>query len=235
MTMNLTMKAIILLSGGLDSATCLAFAKSQKYNCYTLSFDYGQRNKTELLAAKKISDYYQVPHKIVTIPIDELKSSALTDQAMDVPEFSINNKIPITYVPARNTIFLAFAVGWAEVLGIQNIFIGCNAIDYPGYPDCRPEYISAFQTMANLATKKAMEGERVILHAPLIDKKKFEIIALGAELKVPYHLTVSCYAANSKSEACGKCDSCGFRKKGFIEAGIIDPTIYYKESQTQYA
>lgn len=222
-------KAIVLLSGGLDSTTCLAIAKSQGFDCYALSFNYGQRNNSELNAARKIAEHFGVTHKTVIIPIGEIKHSSLTDLNIDVPEFSESSTIPTTYVPARNTIFLSFALAWAEVLNVTDIFIGSNSIDYPGYPDCRPEYISAFENMANLATKSAtQDGNKIKIHTPLIYLKKSEIIKLGSELKVDYSMTVSCYAADINGHACGKCDSCGFRKKGFVEAVIKDQTIYVK-------
>ena len=218
-------KAVILLSGGLDSVTVLATAR-EKYDCYALSFSYGQRHDVELEAAKNISRHFQVSeHRILNIDLGQLGGSALTDMDIDVPQTQ-EEGIPVTYVPARNTIFLSYALAWAEVLDAQDIFIGVNAVDYSGYPDCRPEYIDAFAKMANLATKSAIEGNVVSIHTPLISLSKAEIIRLGIDKGVDYSLTVSCYAANQQGEACGLCDSCRLRKAGFEEAGIVDPTRY---------
>jgi len=218
-------KAVILLSGGLDSVTALALAK-ENYQCYALSFSYGQRHDAELNAAKRIADYFEVTeHRILNIDLGQLGGSALTDQTIDVPETPTEG-IPVTYVPARNTIFLSYALAWAEVLGAHDIFIGVNAVDYSGYPDCRPEYIDAFSKMANLATKTAVEGNPINIHTPLIKLTKAEIIKLGIDNGVDYSMTVSCYAANDQGEACGRCDSCQLRKKGFEEAGVQDPTHY---------
>lgn len=222
-------KAIVLLSGGLDSATVLALA-SQKFNCHTLSFDYAQRGLSELNAAKKLAESYSAGHQIIHIDEGVMAGSALTDETIAVPEAStgeLAQDIPVTYVPARNTLFLSHALAVAEVLSSQDIFIGVNAVDYSGYPDCRPEFISAYETMANLATKAAVEGNRLTIHTPLIDKSKAEIIRLGNELGVDYALTVSCYQANAQGEACGNCDSCLLRRKGFEEVGISDPTRYF--------
>lgn len=219
-------KAIVLLSGGLDSTTTLAVAKSEGYSCYALSFRYGQRHYVELEAAKKIAKYFDViEHKIFDIDFSIFKGSALTDVSIDVPDFAADG-IPVTYVPARNTVFLSIALAWAEVLKVQDLFIGVNAVDYSGYPDCRPEYIQAFQNMANFATKAGVEGQILNIHTPLIYLKKAEIIKLGVQLGVDFSLTISCYSANEQGAACGVCDSCRFRKQGFEEAGISDPTIY---------
>lgn len=219
-------KAIVLLSGGLDSTTTLAVAKSEGYSCYALSFRYGQRHYVELEAAKKIAKYFDViEHKIFDIDFSIFKGSALTDVSIDVPDFAADG-IPVTYVPARNTVFLSIALAWAEVLKVQDLFIGVNAVDYSGYPDCRPEYIQAFQNMANFATKAGVEGQKLDIHTPLIYLKKAEIIKLGVQLGVDFSLTISCYSANEQGAACGVCDSCRFRKQGFEEAGISDPTIY---------
>lgn len=219
-------KAVVLLSGGLDSATTVAIAKSQGYACYALSFDYGQRHSAELDAARRVAQSVGViEHKIIRIGLGEFGGSALTDTRIAVPE-TPQDGIPVTYVPARNTVFLAFALGWAEVLGSTDIFIGVNAVDYSGYPDCRPEYIEAFEHLANLATKAGVEGNRFKVHAPLIALKKVEIIRIGTDLGIDYALTVSCYSADDEGRACGLCDSCRFRKAGFAEAGAADPTIY---------
>lgn len=220
-------KAVVLLSGGLDSTTCLAIAKQKGFSCYALSFDYGQKHRSELEAAKNIAkNLGAVKHEIVTLSIGSLGGSALTDDAIDVQNYAGENKIPVTYVPARNTVFLSIALGWAEILGAEAIFIGVTAIDYSGYPDCRPEYIAAFQNMANLATKAGLEGNTINIDTPLIDLSKADIIKLGNSLGVDYSLTVSCYKANSFGEACGECDSCFLRKKGFLDAMISDQTKY---------
>jgi len=219
-------RAIILLSGGLDSITVLALAKQQGYNCYALSFDYGQRHNAELIAADQIGKHYQVTeHKIVKLGLGTIGGSALTDESIQVPN-SPQAGIPITYVPARNTIFLAFALGWAEVLKIRDIFIGVNAVDYSGYPDCRPEFIDAFQKLANVATKAGVEGEHFTIHTPLISLSKAEIIKLGAKLNIDYAPTVSCYSADEHGRACRVCDACRLRTLGFIESGEKDPTRY---------
>jgi 7-cyano-7-deazaguanine synthase len=220
-------KAVILFSGGLDSTTCLALAKSQGFACYALSFNYHQKHVVELVAAKKIAAQYQAVHRIIELPVGQFSGSALTEAAMVVPDFAGDDKIPSTYVPARNTIFLSYALGWAEVLQAQTIFIGANALDYSGYPDCRPEYIAAFEKMANLATKAGIEGHGVKIHTPLINLSKKEIIQLGLTLGIDYQHTVSCYRADAEGRACGKCDSCTYRKKGFLEAGIADATHYF--------
>jgi 7-cyano-7-deazaguanine synthase len=223
---NQAKSAVILLSGGLDSITVLALAKQQGYSCYALSFDYGQRHNAELEAAKKIAQHYQViDHKVIKLGLDSIGGSALTDQNIDVPT-SPQLGIPVTYVPARNTIFLSFALGWAEVLDAHDVFIGVNAVDYSGYPDCRPAYIEAFQAMANLATKAGVEGKPIRIHTPLIALSKAEIIQQGMSLGVDYGQTVSCYQADAHGRACGVCDSCRLRSEGFICAGLTDPTDY---------
>lgn len=223
---NQQKNAIILLSGGLDSITVLAHARQQGYSCYALSFNYGQRHNAELIAAKKIAKKYQVlEHKILQLGLDSIGGSALTDEHIAVPQ-SPQVGIPVTYVPARNTIFLSLALGWAEVLGVSDVFIGVNAVDYSGYPDCRPEFIQAFQAMANLATKAAVEGHRIRIHTPLIDLSKAEIIQLGLRMGVDYAATVSCYSADVHGRACGHCDACRLRQAGFAELGVADPTCY---------
>lgn len=219
-------KAIILLSGGLDSVTVLALAKQQGFECYALSFDYGQRHNAELNAANKIASAYQVKeHKIIKLGLDAIGGSALTDATIQVPE-QPQEGIPVTYVPARNTIFLSYALGWAEVLKLTDIFIGVNAVDYSGYPDCRPEFIKAFQHLADLATKAGAEGGHFTIHTPLIALSKAEIIKLGIQLGVDYAVTVSCYSADDQGRACKVCDACRLRIQGFTEAGIKDPTRY---------
>jgi 7-cyano-7-deazaguanine synthase len=219
-------KAVVLVSGGLDSSTVLAIAKQQGYECYTLSFDYGQRHRSELVAAQNVSNSMCIEqHKVVTLDLATIGGSALTDANIDVPECQTSG-IPITYVPARNTVFLSIALGWAEVLGANDIFVGVNAVDYSGYPDCRPEYIKAFEQMANLATKAGVEGNKITIHAPLIDMTKGQIIQAGIKIGVDYSVTVSCYQADEEGVACGVCDSCRLRKQGFIDAGVKDPTRY---------
>lgn len=221
-------KAIILLSGGLDSATTMAIAVEQGFECYAISFDYGQRHGIELEAAKRVAAYNKViEHMIIKINLAQIGGSALTDPDIEVPRNQPNG-IPITYVPARNTIFLSFALAYAETINCLDIFIGVNAVDYSGYPDCRPEYIQSFTETANLATKAGVEGNRIHIHTPLIKMTKSEIIKTGTELGVDYNLTISCYQPDSSGRACGVCDSCRFRKKGFDQAGVIDPTRYYK-------
>jgi len=220
-------KAVVLLSGGLDSTTTLAIAKSQGFECYALSFDYGQKQKSELISATEIAkNFGVVEHRIMHISLSDFGGSALTDDAIEVPNFKESNEIPITYVPARNTIFLSFAMAWAEVLDCQSIFIGVNALDYSGYPDCRQAYIDAFETMANLATKQGVEGHNLSIVTPLIDLNKADIIKIGLSLEVDYSITTTCYQANDKGEACGICDACEYRKIGFKSAGISDPTRY---------
>lgn len=219
-------KAVVLVSGGLDSATVLAMAKAQGYECYTLSFDYGQRHCAELVAAQNVSrSLGATDHKVVKLDLGSIGGSSLTDARIDVPEEETSG-IPSTYVPARNTVFLAIALGWAEVLQARTIFIGVNAVDYSGYPDCRPEFVAAFQTLANLATRAGVEGREFSIETPLIRLTKGEIIARGLQLGVDYSQTVSCYQATSEGLACGRCDSCRLRRKGFAELGIADPTRY---------
>jgi 7-cyano-7-deazaguanine synthase len=219
-------KAVVLMSGGLDSATCLAIAKDQGFDCYALSFDYGQRHRSELQAATSLALSMQVlDHKIIRIDMSGIGGSALTDMNIAVPETE-SDGIPITYVPARNTIFLSYALGWAEVLEATTIFIGVNALDYSGYPDCRPDFIQAFQKMANLATKAGIEGREIEIKTPLIHLSKAEIIQQGIALGVDYSQTISCYQADLEGKACGRCDSCRLRIKGFFDAKVTDPTIY---------
>lgn len=219
-------KAVILLSGGLDSATVLAIAQDQGYICFALSFDYGQRHGAELNAARRIAaEARVVEHKLVRIGLDSIGGSALTDMRIAVPD-QPQAGIPITYVPARNTVFLSFALGWAEVLGASDIFIGVNAVDYSGYPDCRPEFIRAFERLAHLATKAGVEGQSFHIHTPLLSLSKAEIIRAGVALGVDYAHTVSCYAADQQGLACGVCDSCRLRAAGFQAAGLADPTRY---------
>ncbi len=221
-------KAIVLLSGGLDSVTVLALAQQQGFKCHALSFDYGQRHNAELKAATQIAAEYGVEsHKVIKLGLSDIGGSALTDEHIAVPD-TPQTGIPVTYVPARNTIFLAFALGWAEVLNLHDIFIGVNAVDYSGYPDCRPEFIKAFTTLANLATKAGVEGERFTIHTPLISLSKADIIKQGVALGVDYQHTVSCYAADEQGRACGVCDACRLRKIGFSSAGIADPTRYQR-------
>lgn len=220
-------KAVILLSGGLDSSTCLAIAGSEGFDCYALSFAYGQRHCVELAAARRIAQSFGVvEHRVINLDIGQLGGSALTDERLSVPDFEPSSAIPATYVPARNTIFLSIALGYAEVIDAQAIFIGANAVDYSNYPDCRPEFIEAFQQLANLGTRAGVEGRGFNIHAPLLHLTKAEIIARGLSLGVDYSLTVSCYQANEEGAACGRCDSCAFRRQGFIAAGVMDPTHY---------
>ena len=219
-------RAVVLLSGGLDSATVLAIAKHEGYACHALSFDYGQRHGVELAAAGRVAcSMGVVEHRVVKVDIAAFGGSALTDPGLRVPE-SPTAGIPITYVPARNTVFLALALAWAETLAARHLFIGVNAVDYSGYPDCRPAFIAAFERVANLATKIGVEGGKIEIHTPLIDLAKAEIIRRGIELGVDYAATVSCYQPNSRGEACGLCDSCRIRRAGFGTAGQIDPTRY---------
>lgn len=221
-------KAVVLLSGGLDSATCLAIAKSQGFECYCLSLNYHQRHVAELQAADRVAKILSVvEHKTAQLDLSLFGGSALTDNTIAVPE-QHSEGIPVTYVPARNTIMLSLALAWAEVLQAQDIFIGVNALDYSGYPDCRSEYVEAFQAMANLATKSAVEGKTITIHAPLIHLSKAEIIQQGLALGFDYSLTVSCYQADAQGYACGVCDSCRFRQQGFLQAGVTDPTLYQK-------
>ncbi|WP_415891710.1 7-cyano-7-deazaguanine synthase QueC [Neptuniibacter sp. PT8_73] len=226
MNSSASKKAVVLLSGGLDSATALAMAAEHGYSCYVLSFDYGQRSLTELNAAKKIAKQLNTAeHRVIRLHLEDFGGSALTDHSIDVPEEE-TDEIPVTYVPARNTVFMSLALGWAEVLEADAIFIGVNAVDYSGYPDCRPEYIAAFETMANLATKRGVSGDPIKIETPLIDLTKEEIIQEGTRLGVDYGLTVSCYQADDEGQACGACDSCRLRAKGFVDAGLEDPTRY---------
>ena len=219
--------AVVLLSGGLDSATCLAIARSQGYACYCLSFDYGQRHSAELQAAARVAAALgAAEHRVLNLGLAQFGGSALTDANIAVPTAGVQPGIPVTYVPARNTIMLSLALAWAEVLGSLDIFVGVNAVDYSGYPDCRPEYIAAFEKMANLATKAGVEGHRLAIHAPLIDLSKAEIIRTGSALGVDFGLTVSCYQADAAGRACGVCDSCRLRAEGFRAAGVADPTPY---------
>lgn len=219
--------AVVLLSGGLDSATVLAMARAQGLDCHCLSLDYGQRHRAELVAAERVARALgAVGHRTIALDLRAFGGSALTDSAIDVPTGGVAPGIPVTYVPARNTIMLSLALAWAEVLGAQDIFCGVNAVDYSGYPDCRPEYIKAFEAMANLATKAAVEGARLTVHAPLISLTKAGIIRAGAQLGVDYALTVSCYQADDEGRACGVCDSCRLRREGFAAAGVADPTRY---------
>jgi len=218
-------KAVILVSGGLDSATVLAIAKKEGYECYALSFDYGQRHSHELLQSKRVSEALGAKqHKIANIDLGVFGGSALTDDSINVPDQQ-EQGIPITYVPARNTVFLSMALGWAEVLGANAIFIGANAVDYSGYPDCRPEYIESFEAMANLATKQSIEGEPFKILAPLIDLTKAEIIQQGLALGVDYGITSSCYDPQENGQPCGVCDSCRIRAAGFATACLADPLI----------
>ncbi len=219
-------RAVVLLSGGLDSATCLALAQRAGFDCHALSFDYGQRHIVELQAARAVAAHLACQeHRIISLDLRSLGGSALTDLRLAVPEQPVAG-IPVTYVPARNTIFLAYALAAAEVVDASAIFIGVNALDYSGYPDCRPAYIEAFQAMANLATRAGVEGHGLRLETPLVNWNKADIIRAGVDAGVDFSLTVSCYQADEKARACGRCDSCRFRRKGFLEAGIEDPTRY---------
>ncbi|MFK7733064.1 MAG: 7-cyano-7-deazaguanine synthase QueC [Pseudomonadales bacterium] len=226
-------RAVILLSGGLDSTTVLGMAVKQGFECYALSFDYGQRHRSELRAAERVAaNYPAVVHKTIRLDLGAFGGSALTDDNIDVPDAEPNavDQIPITYVPARNTVFLSLALAWAEVLDAQHIFIGVNAVDYSGYPDCRPEFIQAFQTAARLGTKAGVEADgdadALSIETPLVDLSKADIIRAGIDHGVDYSLTVSCYQADDQGAACGRCDSCYLRRKGFEEASVPDPTIY---------
>jgi len=219
-------KAVVLLSGGLDSATTLAIARSLGYACHALSFDYGQRHCAELAAARRVAEHLgALEHHVLRLGLEDIGGSALTDSSIEVPQ-SPQQGIPVTYVPARNTVFLSLALGWAEVLRAYDIFIGVNAVDYSGYPDCRPEFIEAFEKLANLATRAGVEGERFQIHAPLIEMTKARIIRTGVDLGLDYGLTVSCYQADENGCACGRCDSCRLRAEGFAAAGVPDPTCY---------
>lgn len=219
-------RAVVLLSGGLDSATCLAMARAQGLDCYALSFRYGQRSQQEVVFAQRIAQTLGVvEHKVIDLDLTQIGGSSLTDHSMVVPE-SASTGVPSTYVPARNTIFLSIALGWAEVLGARRIVTGVNAVDYSGYPDCRPDYIAAFEHMANLATRSGTEGQPLHIDTPLIHLSKAQIIAQGRALKLNYAITVSCYQADTEGRACGRCDACRLRRDGFQAAGIADPTLY---------
>ena len=219
-------KAVILLSGGLDSITALALARKQGFECHALSFDYGQRHNAELVAARRIAAHYSlIEHRVMQLGLGSIGGSALTDESIDVPQEAAEG-IPVTYVPARNTVFLALALGWAEVLEAHDIFVGVNAVDYSGYPDCRPEYIEAFQAMANLATRAGVEGAAIRINAPLIQMSKAYIVRMGTEFGVDYSMTVSCYSADSEGRGCRSCHACRLRSEGFQSAGIHDPTRY---------
>ncbi len=219
--------AVVLLSGGLDSTTCLAIARSLGFDCYCLSFDYGQRHSAELRAAERVAQALgAAEHRILSLDLAQFGGSALTDTRIAVPTEGVQPGIPVTYVPARNTIMLSLALAWAEVLGSRDIFVGVNAVDYSGYPDCRPDYIAAFETLANLATRAGVEGARLTIHAPLIALSKADIIRKGVELGVDYASTVSCYRADAEGHACGVCDSCRLRAEGFATADFTDPTRY---------
>ncbi len=219
-------KAVVLLSGGLDSATILAQAKAAGFACYSMSFDYGQRHRAELQAAERVAQQMGVvEHKVIGLNLNGIGGSALTDSSIAVPEAPTEG-IPVTYVPARNTVFLSLALGWAEVLGAHDIFIGVNAVDYSGYPDCRPEFIEAFERVANLATREGVEGRGFRIQAPLQNLSKAQIVQIGVQHGVDYGLTVSCYQADDDGRACGKCDSCRLRAAGFAAAGVVDPTRY---------
>ncbi len=221
-------RAVVLVSGGLDSATTLAIAKAEGYSCFALSFDYGQRHVAELAAAERVADSVGVvEHKTIHLDLNSIGGSALTEAGIDVPKDGVReNTIPVTYVPARNTVFLSLALGWSEVLGARDIFIGVNAVDYSGYPDCRPEFIQAFEQLANLATKAGVEGDHFHIRTPLINLSKADIIRWGTDLGVDYAQTLSCYDADMQGRACGQCDSCRLRLQGFTEAGLTDPTKY---------
>lgn len=220
-------RALVLLSGGLDSATCLAIARAEGYDAYALSVEYGQRHAAELAAAQRVAKALgAVAHRTAHVDLGQFGGSALTDASLAVPIDGLDGGIPITYVPARNTIMLSIAMAWAEVLGAEHIYVGVNAVDYSGYPDCRPAFIEAFEKMANLATKAGVGGHRLSIHAPLIDLSKADIIRRGTALGVDYGLTVSCYQANDDGQACGLCDACRLRKAGFEAAGVPDPTRY---------
>ncbi len=225
-------RAVVLCSGGLDSTTVLAFALKRGYECHTLAFDYGQRHCSELQAARQVSARLgAADHKVIRLDLRSIGGSALTDDQIEVPEEETSG-IPVTYVPARNTVFLSIALGYAEVLEAEVIFIGVNAVDYSGYPDCRPEYIEAYKAMAALATKAGVEGHPITVETPLVDLSKAEIISLGHQLGVDYALTVSCYQADEAGSACGRCESCRLRRAGFAEARIPDPTAYQQGSET---
>jgi 7-cyano-7-deazaguanine synthase len=224
-------KAVVLLSGGLDSATVLALACRDGFECHALSVNYGQRHQAELAAAKRVADALGArEHRVIALNLQTFGGSALTDLSLDVPTGGAAKGIPITYVPARNTIFLSLALAWAEVLDASAIFIGANAVDYSGYPDCRPEYLQAFEAMANLATRAAVEGNPLVIHAPLVRMTKAQIILAGRQAGVDFRLTVSCYQADDAGSACGVCDACRIRRAGFAAAGIDDPTRYLQHA-----
>lgn len=225
--MNHAKRAVVLLSGGLDSATCLAIAHDMGFETYALSVAYGQRHAAELTASARVAQALGAKeHRLARVNLGQFGGSALTDPGIAVPENEDNGGIPVTYVPARNTVMLSIAMAWAEVLGTQDIFVGVNAVDYSGYPDCRPEFIQAFETMANLATKAGVEGTRLHIHAPLIELSKADIIRRGVALGVDYGITVTCYQADDDGRACGRCEACRLRAAGFEAAGIPDPTPY---------
>jgi 7-cyano-7-deazaguanine synthase len=221
-------RAIVLLSGGLDSATCLAIARAEGFDAYALSVAYGQRHAAELIASKKVASVLgAVEHRLAHVDLGQFGGSALTDASIAVPTDGVQEDIiPVTYVPARNTVMLSLALGWAEVLGANDIFVGVNAVDYSGYPDCRPEYIAAFEAMGNLATRAGVEGHRLHIHAPLLRLSKAEIVQRGTALGVDYAMTVTCYQADDEGRACGECDACRLRRAGFETAGLADPTRY---------
>jgi len=218
-------KAVVLVSGGMDSAVTLAIARAQGFECYALSVEYGQRHVSELAAAQRVSALFGAVHKTVKVDLRSIGGSALTDD-IDVPEEQESSGIPVTYVPARNTIMLSIALGWAEVLDARDIFCGVNAVDYSGYPDCRPAFIEQFERLANLATKLGVEGEKITIHVPLIQLSKADIVREGMRLEVDFSATVSCYQADADGRACGRCDACRLRAKGFADAGTVDPTRY---------
>jgi len=227
MTIPTNLPAVILVSGGLDSAVTLALAKAQGYRCYALSVDYGQRHRVELQAARRVVESVGVTaHKIIQLNLDHIGGSALTDLTLAVPMSGVSQSIPITYVPARNTLFLSLALGWAEVLTATDLFIGVNAIDYSGYPDCRPEFITAFETLAKVATKAGVEGRQFKIHTPLIQLTKAQIIAQGLQLGVNFSLTLSCYQPSATGEACGRCDACRLRAHGFQQLGLVDHSSF---------
>jgi 7-cyano-7-deazaguanine synthase len=230
-------RAVILLSGGLDSATCLAIARDMGFDCYALSVAYGQRHAAELTASKKVAESLgAIEHRLARVGLGQFGGSALTDSTIAVPTDTRDetvNPIPVTYVPARNTVMLSIAMAWAEVLGARDIFVGVNAVDYSGYPDCRPAFIQAFETMANLATKAGVEGRKLTIHAPLIELTKAQIIRRGTDLGVDYAQTVTCYQADDTGRACGRCEACKLRRAGFVEAGVTDPTRYVENGATQ--
>ncbi len=220
-------KAVVLLSGGLDSLTCMALAQSEGYAPYPISFDYQQRHVAELAAALRVAETFAVPHRVIDLKsLGALGGSTLTDTTIDVPDYAGDGEIPATYVPARNIVFLSIALGYAEVVGAERIFIGVSSVDYSGYPDCRPEFIAAFQQVADVGTKQGVSGQAIQISAPLVQLSKAETIQAGVALGVDYSLSVSCYQANAVGEACGRCDSCVLRREGFAAAGVADPTRY---------